>query len=110
MIRKLCVFVGVACLPFTLHAADMDADTATAILKKNNCFKCHSMDKKKDGTPYKEVAKKYKGKADAEDRLFKHVTSGPKVKLEDGTEEEHKKIKTNSDDETRALIHWIVSL
>lgn len=108
--RKFCMILGVAFLPLTLHAAEMDADTATAILKKNNCFKCHSMDKKKDGTPYREVAKKHKGKADAEDKLFKHVTTAPKVKLEDGSEEEHKKIKTSSDDETRALIRWILSL
>lgn len=108
--KKFCMILGVASLSFTLHAAEMDEDTAKALLKKNDCFKCHAMDKKKDGTPYREVAKKYKGKADAEAKLFKHVTSAPKVKLEDGTEEEHKKIKTNGDDETRALIRWILSL
>ena len=40
----------------------MDADTAQALARQNNCFKCHSVDKKKDGPAYKEVAAKYKGK------------------------------------------------
>lgn len=41
----------------------------------------------------KEIAAKYKGKADAEAKLIKHITTGPKVKV-DGFEEEHAIIKT----------------
>ena len=33
-----------------------------AIAKKNNCLKCHAVDKKKDGPSFQETAKKYKGK------------------------------------------------
>ena len=106
--RKFCLILGVACLPITLHAAEMDDDAATAVLKKNSCFKCHSIDKKKSGTPYKEVASKHKGKADAEDKLFKHLTTGPKIKV-DGEEEEHKIIKTKDDAETRSLVRWILA-
>lgn len=108
--KTVCTILGVVCLPIAVHAAEMDKDAAYALLKKNNCLKCHSIDKKKDGPAYMEVAKKYRGKADAEAKLFKHVTTGPKIKLEDGTEEEHKIIKTANDDETRALIRWILSL
>ena len=109
MMKRFCMVLGLACLPIALHAAEMDEESAKALLKKNDCFKCHAMDKKKDGTPYKEVAKKYKGKADAEAKLFKHLTTGPKVKIDD-KEEEHKIIKSKNDDETRALIRWILSL
>jgi cytochrome c len=108
--KKLCLVLLAACLPIAVYAEEMDKDTAYGILKKNNCLKCHSIDKKKDGPAYRDVAKKYKGKPDAEAKLFKHVTTGPKVKLEDGSEEEHKIIKTDSDEQTRALIRWILSL
>jgi len=89
--------------------AEMDEAAARALLKKNDCFKCHAMDKKKDGTPYKEVAAKYRGKPDAEDKLFKHLTTNPKVKIDD-KEEEHKRIKAKDDEEIRSLIRWILSL
>ena len=35
-----------------------------------------------------------KGKADGEEKVLKNMTTGPKVKLDDGTEEEHKIINT----------------
>ena len=43
---------------------------------------------------FRKIADKYKGKADATDKLVQHLTSSPKVKLADGTEEEHKVIAT----------------
>ena len=73
-------------------AADADVDAAQALIKKSDCGKCHAVDKKKDGPAYKETAAKYKGKATAEDDLYKHLTTSPKVKV-DGKEEEHKKVK-----------------
>jgi cytochrome c len=106
--NKLLVAVALICLSPGLRAADADADAAKALLKKNDCFKCHALDKKKDGPPYKEVASKRKGEADAVKKLYTHMTTSPKVKV-DGKEEEHKKIK-GSDDEINNLIRWILSL
>ena len=88
--------------------AAVDADAAQALMKKNDCFKCHAIDKKKDGTPYKEVAKKYKGKADAEETLIKHVTTKPMVEI-DGKKEEHKAIKGDAA-QVRNVVQWILSL
>jgi cytochrome c len=88
--------------------ASVDAAAAQALAQKNNCTKCHAVDKKKDGPSFKETAAKYKGKADAEAKLFTHLTTGPKVKTADGTEEEHKKIKA-SEAETKNLVSWILS-
>jgi cytochrome c len=87
-----------------------DAATAEATARKYGCFKCHSLDKKKDGPPYREVAARYKGKSDAEARLHKHITSGVMAKFPDGHEEEHKVIKTKDADEIMNLIQWILSL
>ena len=91
-----------------LSHASVDAAAAQALAQKNNCTKCHAVDKKKDGPSFKETAAKYKGKADAEAKLFTHLTTGPKVKTADGSEEEHKKIKA-SEAETKNLVGWILS-
>lgn len=88
-----------------LAAANVDQAKDTA--KANNCMKCHGLEKDKDGPSFKKTAAKYKGKADAEASLVKHLTTSPKVKLADGTEEEHKKIKA-TDAETKNLIQYIL--
>lgn len=107
--HALALVVGLALSPTASWAADaVDAAAAEALLKKNNCGKCHSVDKKKDGPSFKETAAKLKGKADAEAELVKHLTSGPMVKI-DGKEEEHKKIKADNEAEVRNLARWILS-
>ena len=88
-------------------AQAVDLAGAEAVLQKNKCSKCHSVDKKKDGPPYKETAAKYKGKADGEAKLVKHLTSAPKIKI-DGVEEEHQVLKA-TEPETRNLIKYILS-
>lgn len=89
--------------------AAVDADAAQAMLKKSDCFKCHAMDKKKDGPAFKEVAKKYKGKADGEDKLVKHITTAPMIEM-DGKKEEHKVIKTKDAAEIKNVVQYILSL
>ncbi len=94
----------------TVPAYAVDAVAAEAMVRQNGCFKCHSIDKKKDGPPYREVAAKYKGKADAEARLTTHITTGEKAKFPDGHEEEHKIIKTKDPAEIKNVVQWILSL
>ena len=91
-----------------LIAAAADDAAAEALMKKSGCFKCHSVDKKKDGPAYKEVAGKLKGKPGAEDELYKHLTTHPKVKIE-GKEEEHASLKTTDDAQVKNVIGWILS-
>ena len=91
-------------------AAGVDADAANALAKSNGCFKCHALDKTKKGPSYKKIAAKYKGKAEGEEKLIKNFTTGPKVKLEDGTEEEHKIIDTKDMKQLKNLAQWILSL
>jgi cytochrome c len=97
------VFSGAA---FLVDAADDAA--AEALIKKSKCLTCHSIDKKKDGPSYKEVAAKYKGKPDAEQKLYTHLTTHPKVKV-DGKEEAHDSLKTTNESEIRNVIAWILS-
>ena len=93
-------------------AAKFDEEAAKATLKRNDCTKCHAVDKTKKGPPYKKVAEKYRGKPDAEveKKLMDNLTKEPIVKLEDGTEEKHKKIDTTDAKELKNLMDWIRSL
>jgi len=91
---------------FLVNAADDAA--AESLMKKSGCFKCHSVDKKKDGPAYHEVAAKLKGKPDAEQTLYKHLTTHPKVTIE-GKEEEHASLKTTDDAQIKNVIQYILS-
>jgi cytochrome c len=110
LITTLCAAAAAAMLhSLPILAADFDAEAAKALAKENDCFKCHAVDKTKKAPSYQKIAKKYKGKADGEAKAIKNITTGPKVKLEDGTEEEHKIIDSQDDAEIRNLVHWILA-
>ena len=90
------------------HAA-FDEAAAKALAKKNDCFKCHAIDKTKKGPSYKKIAAKFKEKKLGEKDAIKQMTEGYKVKLEDGTEEEHKIIDTKDPKALSNLAQWILS-
>lgn len=91
-------------------SAAVDAGAAQALAKKSGCTKCHDVTQKKEAKSFTEISKKFKGKADAEEKIVHHITSGEKVKLDDGTEEEHKIIKTKDQAEILNVVAWIRSL
>ena len=91
---------------FLAWAADDAA--AEALVKKSKCLTCHSVDKKKDGPAFKETAAKYKGKPDGEQKVFTHLTTSPKVKV-DGKEETHDNLKTKNDADVKNVVQWILS-
>jgi cytochrome c len=104
--------VAALCLLASAAAHGADAEAAKQLAKQNNCFKCHSVDKDKDGPAYKKVAEKYKGKAGAEAKLVNHITSGEKAKFPDGHEEEHKIVKTSppkDEAQIRNLVQWVLA-
>lgn len=92
------------------QAMAVDVDAAKGLAKQNNCFRCHGIDKDKDGPAWNKIAAKFKGDAKAEEKLTKHVTSGVKVKFPDGHEEEHTVLKTDDKAQLKNLIDWILSL
>jgi cytochrome c len=92
--KALSILATAALLAVAIPAsAAADADAANKAMKDNGCTKCHSVDKSKKGPAYQKVAAKYKGKADAEAKLTEFLTKSPKVKMDDGSEEEHKAVK-----------------
>jgi len=89
------------------HAA-VDAAAAQALFKKNGCTACHSPDKAKKGPSLKKIATDNKGKADAQDKVVKTISTGPKIKI-DGAEEAHKIIDTKDPKELKNLADWILA-
>ncbi|MDD2924737.1 c-type cytochrome [Rhodoferax sp.] len=100
--------VGLTSGALVAQAQAVDVAAAEALLTANKCTKCHSLDKQKDGPSYKKTAAKYKGKADAEAKLFTHVTTGPQIEI-DGAKEEHQKIKAKDDAAVKNLVRYILS-
>lgn len=110
MVRKLIRYSlagALAAVPAAAQAA-VDTGAAEALMKKSGCLKCHSVSAKKEGPPFKETAAKYKGKADAEASLTKHLTTNPKVKV-DGKEELHDSLKTKNDADVLNVVRYILS-
>ena len=96
------------CFPASANA--VDADAAKALAKQSNCLRCHGIDKDKDGPAWKKIAAKYKGQANAEEKLIHHLTSGEKAKFPDGHEEDHMILKSDEPNGIKNLVDWILSL
>ncbi len=105
---SIVVAAAAALLGAAVPAQAQEVAAAEALAKKSNCMKCHSISAKKEGPSFKETSAKYKGKADAEATLVKHLTTNPKIKV-DGKEEEHDNLKTKNEAEVRNVIKWILS-
>ena len=92
------VAIAAAALAFTsfAHAAP-DVDAAKALAKQNNCFKCHAVDKDKDGPSYHSVAEKYKGKPGAEAKLINQSMLTSSIK------KLYKELKRNDDNLKRQV-------
>jgi len=94
--------------PQALAADDV---AARKLAKQNNCFRCHAVEREKDGPAWADIGLKYRQKQDGEQKLMTHLTSAPKIKLrEQGTEEEHKIAKFRDEAELKNLVAWILSL
>jgi len=102
------VFALSAALSAPAFAAMSEADVEP-YLKKQGCFKCHAMDKTKKGPSFKKLAEKFKGKPDSEAKILKNLTTSPMVKLEDGTEEEHKEIETKDKGDLKTIANWVMT-
>ncbi|MDP1605134.1 MAG: cytochrome C [Rhodocyclaceae bacterium] len=86
--------------------AQVDEDAAKLLFKQNECGKCHNPEKAKKGPSLKKIAKDNKGD---EKKLIQHLTVSKKVKLDDGTEEDHKVIDSKDQKALGNLAKWILS-
>ena len=109
---KLKIFMAIilATVMFSTRAQAVDADSAKALAKQNNCFRCHGVDKDKDGPAWSKIAAKYKADPNGEAKLLHHLTSGETAKFPDGHEEPHMILKSDDPNATKNLVDWILSL
>jgi cytochrome c len=104
-------FFAISLTVFCFSAqAEVDADAAKAFAKQNNCFRCHGVDKDKDGPAFTKSAAKYKADPKGEEKMLHHLSSGEKAKFPDGHEEAHMILKSDDAKETKNLVEWILSL
>lgn len=72
----LCLALSGTLLAVAPAYAALDNAQAEAMMKKDGCAACHSVDKKIVGPAYLEVAAKYKGDKNAQATLVKKVKDG----------------------------------
>lgn len=77
------------------------------LAQKNGCLSCHQEARKVVGPAYKDVAKKYKGDAKAEEHLVHVIRNGGKGVWGNIPMPPQPKV---SDDDAKALVKWILSL
>jgi cytochrome c len=92
---KLMALAAVASIALAATGA---ANAQEALAKSDGCLNCHDVSAKKVGPPFKEVAAKYKGNADAQAMLVTKITEG----------KGHPKTKASADD-AKGLIKWVLS-
>lgn len=80
------------------------AGSAEDIIAKEKCNKCHTEKTTKKGPSWASIAEKYKGKAEAPNKIFMQLKNGGKV----GDEEDHKKVVA-SDDDIKAIAAIVLS-
>lgn len=95
-------------LAATLFAA-APAQASDAIVKKARCVACHTVDSKRVGPAYKDVAAKYRGDSSAPAKLFDKVRNGGSGVWGEIPMIPHGADKI-SDDDLKAAVKWILAL
>jgi cytochrome c len=95
------------CLAFCLVGHGSPAFADKDMLQKNNCFACHSIDKRKYGPKLVEVAKKYAGDTDAAQVLARKIQAGGTGVWGEDIMPPQPQV---SDEEALALAKYILSL
>jgi cytochrome c len=87
----------IAAVALTAGGAALAQDGA-ALAKSSGCLNCHAVDTKKVGPAFKDIAAKYKGKADAE------ATITTKLAQKKG----HPEVKASGADLT-TIVKWVLA-
>jgi len=91
---------------FAAAVVSVDAGASEPLARDRGCLSCHAVQTKVVGPAYKDVAAKYAGQPDAEDRLVQKVLKGGGgnwgfIPMPPNT--------NVSDEEARTLVRWILS-
>ena len=92
--------------------AKVDVEAAKALAKADDCLKCHAAEKEKKGPSMKEIADKYRGKPEGQEKAIKNMTEAMEVELRpkgSGKKEKHKVISTKKPEELKNMADWYLS-
>lgn len=92
----------------TLHAAEVDEADAKALMKASKCLTCHSIDKKKDGPAYVEVAKEYRDDPEGLQKIIDWLSSEHDIEI-DGEADTHPAAKTKDAARIGNLAAWVLA-
>ena len=92
-------FLAMAIVASIAMAGAAAANAQQELAQKSGCLTCHAADTKKMGPSFKDIAAKYKGKADAEATLTDKLASA----------KGHPAVKASGDD-VKSLVKWILSM
>jgi cytochrome c len=95
---KLIAMATMVSISLAAMAIPATSNAQEALAKSSGCLNCHAVDTKKIGPAFKDVAAKYKGKADAEAMLVAKISGG----------KEHPAVKASGDD-VKTLVKWVLS-
>ena len=90
------IAIGVA-IVVGMVAAGTAAAGEEVLAEKSGCLMCHAMDTKKMGPAFKQIAKEFKGKTEAE-AFAKWKSEKPHV------------VVKASDDDVRTVLKWVMTL
>jgi cytochrome c len=97
--------IGLAAIASTAFAADDTA--AKALAEKHLCLSCHKVDARLVGPGFIEIARKYKGDAEALDKLAAKVKKGGRGVWGTIPMPANKDL---GDDDIRTLVGWVLAL
>jgi cytochrome c len=85
--KPMLTTIAAAALAFAFNGVAYAQANAQDLMKSNGCMNCHDVSAKKVGPSFKDIAAKFKGKADAEKMLVAQLKDGkghPAVKASEG--------------------------
>ena len=101
-------FAMITCASGGVFAQPVDVEAAEDLARKSNCTKCHAPLKERLGPSLKATADKYRGRADAQAEIVKHITTGPTIMVDDEAEF-HQIVKSKDEKEILNLVRYILS-
>jgi cytochrome c len=104
--RAIAVSIALSLPPAVAQTVDLAG--AEALARKSACFKCHAVEREKDGPAFKDVAARARGKADAEAGLVRFFKTGAKPGKESG-KELHPQVKSSDEAEIANLVRYVLS-
>jgi cytochrome c len=106
LIRNCLLALGLTTLLPAAHA-QVSADAAKTLAEKKLCLSCHKLEGKLVGPGFGDVAKKYRGDAEAQSKLIAKVKKGGEgvwgmVPMPPATD--------ISDEDLKTVVAWVLSL